>query len=74
VTTRVGFDPSVLHAIAVRSLTIGELARQSRLSQATVSTAIHGKLLNVRSAVLLARTLAASPVITELEEWATSLG
>ena len=68
--TRVVFDPRVLHAIRVRGLTIGELARQSRLSQATVSAAIHGKPLNVRSAVLLARTLAECPVIKELEEWA----
>jgi hypothetical protein len=70
VNTRVVFDPKVLHAIRVRGLTIGELARHSRLSQATVSAAIHGRPLNVRSAVLLARTLAACPVIGELEEWA----
>jgi lambda repressor-like predicted transcriptional regulator len=71
VNTRVVFDPKVLHAIRVRGLTIGELARQSHLSQATVSAAIHGKPLNVRSAVLLARALAVCPVITELDEWAT---
>jgi lambda repressor-like predicted transcriptional regulator len=68
--TRVVFDAKVLHAIRVRGLTMGELARQSRLSQATVSAAIHGRPLNVRSAVLLAQTLAACPVIKELEDWA----
>ncbi|HYA44573.1 MAG TPA: helix-turn-helix transcriptional regulator [Acidimicrobiales bacterium] len=67
--TRVVFDPAVLHAIRVRGLTVGELARHARLSPATVSAAIHGKPLNVRSAVLLARALAGHPVIPELEEW-----
>ena len=68
-TTRVVFDHEVLRAVRVRGLTIGELAQRARLSPATVSAAVHGKPVNVRSAVLLARTLAACPVIKELEEW-----
>ncbi len=69
--TRIVFDPEFLHAIHLRGLTIGELAQRARLSPATVSAAIHGRPLNVRSAIRLARTLAGCPVITELEAWIT---
>jgi len=68
--TRVVFDPAVFHPMHVRGLTVAGLARGARLSPATISAAIHGKPLNVRSAVLLARTLASYPVIHELAEWA----
>ena len=68
-TTRVVFDPEFLHAVRVRGLTVGELAQRARLSSATVSAALHGRPLNVRSAVLLARAVAGCPVIRELEEW-----
>jgi len=69
VNTRFVFDHEFAYAVRVRGLTIGELAQRARLSPATVSAAVHGKPLNVRSAVLLARALAARPVIRELEEW-----
>ena len=72
-TTRVAFDRELLRAIQIRGLTVGEIARRARLSPATVSAAIRGKSLNVRSAVLLARAVAACPVIPELEEWAVKL-
>jgi hypothetical protein len=69
-TTRFVFDRGLLHAVHPRGLTLGQLAKQAGLSAATVSAAIHGKPLNIRSAVQLARTLAACPVIEELEHWA----
>ena len=68
--TRVVFDREFLHAVHVRGLTIRELAQRARLAPATVSSAVHGKPLNVHSAVALARALANVPVIQELEEWA----
>jgi len=49
---------------------MGQLAERAGLSSATVSAAVHGKPLNIRSAVQLARTLAACPVIEELAQWA----
>jgi hypothetical protein len=64
VNTRIVFDPEFLHAIHIRGLTIGALAKLARLSPATVSAAIHGNPVNVRSAVLLARAVAACPVVT----------
>jgi transcriptional regulator with XRE-family HTH domain len=70
-TTRVVFDREFLHAAHIRGLTISELAQRAHLSPATVSAAVHGRPVNVRSAVLMARTLAACPIIKELEEWAT---
>ena len=62
--TRIVFDPEFLHAIHIRGLTIGALAKLAPLSPATVSAAIHGNPVNVRSAVLLARAVAACPVVT----------
>jgi transcriptional regulator with XRE-family HTH domain len=68
--TRFVFDRGLIHAVHLRGLTMGELAKRAELSPATVSAAVHGKPLNIRSAVRLARTLAACPVIDELEQWA----
>jgi transcriptional regulator with XRE-family HTH domain len=69
-TTRFVFDRGLLHAVHLRGLTMGQLAERAGLSSATVSAAVHGKPLNIRSAVQLARTLAACPVIEELAQWA----
>ena len=66
--TRVTFAPEFAHAVKIRGLTVGDLARRAHLSSATVSAAIHGKPFNMRSALILTRTVAACPVIKELEE------
>jgi transcriptional regulator with XRE-family HTH domain len=58
-TTRVIFDRELLRAVQVRGLTVCDLAQRARLSPATVSAAIRGKALNVRSAVTLARAVSA---------------
>ncbi len=71
-TTRVVFDREVLRAIQVRGLTVCDLAQRAQLSPATVSAAIHGKALNVRSALALARAIGSCPVVTELERWVAS--
>jgi hypothetical protein len=68
VNTRIVFDPEFLHAIHIRGLTIGELAQRARLSPATVSAAVHGKPVNVRSALLLARAVEGCPIVKELEQ------
>ena len=68
--TRIIFDPEFLHAIHIRGLTIRELAQRARISPATVSAAVHGKPVNVRSALLLAGAVASCPVVKELEQWA----
>ena len=67
--TRVTFAPEFAHAVKIRGLTVGDLAQRAHLSGATTSTAIHGKPVNMRSVLLLARTVGACPVIKELEEW-----
>jgi hypothetical protein len=69
-STRIVFDREFGHAVRIRGLTIGELAKRAGPSQATASAAVHGKPLNMRSAVQLARALAACPMIEELERWA----
>jgi len=40
-----------------------DLARESRLSQATVSTALHGKPIAAQSLALIAKALARTPVL-----------
>ena len=71
--TRITFAPEFLRAVKIRGLTVGDLAQRAHLSPATASSAVDGKAVNVRSAVLLARAVAASPVIEELEEWVTGI-
>ena len=53
--TRVTFAPEFLRAVKIRGLTVGELAQRAHLSPATASSAVKGKAVNVRSAVVLAR-------------------
>jgi hypothetical protein len=52
-STRIVFDREFAHAIRIRGLTIGELAKRARLSQAPPSAAVHGKPLNSRRWTLL---------------------
>jgi hypothetical protein len=70
--TRVTFAPDFAHAVKIRGLTVGALAQRAQLSGATASAAVRGKPVNMRSAVILARTVAACPVIKELEEWVSA--
>lgn len=55
-TSRFVFDRGLLHAVHLRGLTMGQLADRAGVSSATVSAAVHGKPLNIRS--------------EELERWA----
>ena len=72
--TRVTFEAEFAHAIRVRGLTLADVARQARVSAATVSAAVNGRSVNMRSAVLLSHAVASCPVITELEAWLKAPG
>ncbi len=72
VRTRVTFGPELLQAIQVRGLTLSEVARLAGLSLATVSAAVRGHSVNMRTAMLVSRAVASRPVIPELEAWLSS--
>ena len=72
--TRVTFDAEFAHAIRVRGLTLADVARQAQVTVATVSAAVNGRSVNMRSAVLLSRAVASCPVIGELEAWLAAPG
>jgi transcriptional regulator with XRE-family HTH domain len=74
VITRTIFDPAFLEAICERGLTVTDLARRTGLSAATVSAAVRGRPVNLRTAVCLARTVAAAPRIEGLEAWIHAAG
>jgi transcriptional regulator with XRE-family HTH domain len=69
VISRVTFNDEFARAVRVRGLTLTEVARLSGVSMATASSAVHGRPVNMRSAVLLSRALAATAAVPELEVW-----
>jgi hypothetical protein len=69
-TTRLTFKPEFLHAIQIRGLTLTELAK---VSPATVSAAVRGRPVNIRTATLLCRAVSSRPVLPELETWAAEV-
>lgn len=68
-TTRIAFDEDLLRAIRLRGLTLQEVAARAGISPATVSAAIHGRAVNMRTALRLARAVSSCPVVPELEAW-----
>jgi hypothetical protein len=69
VVTRVRFNEEFPAAVRVRGLTMTELARLADLSLATVSAAMHGRPVNMASAIRLSRVVAQAPVLPELAAW-----
>jgi len=49
--------------MSLRGWAAVDLARESRLSQATVSTALHGKPIAEKSFALMAKALSRTPVL-----------
>lgn len=68
-TTRITFDRELLHAIHLRGLTLGAVAKLAGISPGTVTAAIHGHAVNMSTATRLARAVSSCPVIPELEAW-----
>lgn len=68
--TRIAFDAEFVQAIRVRGLTLTEVARRAEVNIATASEAVHGRPVNIRTALQLSRAVASAPVVPELETWA----
>jgi plasmid maintenance system antidote protein VapI len=67
--SRIAFDDQFRHAVLVRGLTLTDLAQLTGLSLATVSRAVAGRPVNMSTALRLARSVTARPVVPELESW-----
>jgi transcriptional regulator with XRE-family HTH domain len=66
---RITFGPELRYAIQIRGLTLTDAARRSRVATATASAAEQGRPVNVATAMRLARTIAACPIVPELLDW-----
>lgn len=66
---RYRFGPSLAHALRVRGLDLTAVARMADVAPSTVSCAIRGGRLNVRTASRIAKVVASCEVIPELERW-----
>jgi transcriptional regulator with XRE-family HTH domain len=71
VTTRITFGGDFLHAMRVRGLTLADVAKGAHVSPATVSSAARGRPVNMRTAIVISRLMANTPVVAELEQWST---
>jgi hypothetical protein len=69
-SSRYTFDPSIVHALRIRGLTLTEWARRGGVVIATASSAVHGHEVNLTTAWRLTRVLDAAPVVPALERWA----
>lgn len=68
-TTRIVFGAELRYAIHVRGLTLTDVALRSGVAVATASAASKGRPVNVGTAVRLARSVAACPIVPELLAW-----
>jgi plasmid maintenance system antidote protein VapI len=69
---RYRFGPAFAHSLQIRGLDIQRVAEMADVCPGTVSSAVHGRHLNMRTAMRIAKVVAGSPVIAELEEWSGS--
>ncbi len=64
---RVLFDPSRLrYEIQLRGLTLQEVSKRSHVSAPTITAALAGRALNMRSALAVSRALQTAPPLEEM--------
>jgi hypothetical protein len=66
---RYTFGRTFGHALRIRGLNIVTLAGLAEVSPATVSAAVRGRSVNLRTALHIAKAVARCPVVAELERW-----
>lgn len=67
---RYRFGPAFRHALQVRGLDLVRVAEMADVAPSTVSAAVHGRRLNVRTATRIAKAVGTCQVIPELDRWA----
>lgn len=63
------FGREFARALRIRGLSASRVAELARVSPATVGSALHGREVQVATAMRIARAVADAPVIDELEQW-----
>jgi plasmid maintenance system antidote protein VapI len=63
---RYRFGPDFVQALLVRDLDVGTVATLANVSSATVSAAVPGRALNVKTATRIARVVGRCPVMLNL--------
>ena len=66
---RYQFGPDLEYALRVRGLDMGMVATLAEVSPGTVSSAVRGRPLNLKTATRIAKVVGRHPVIDELERW-----
>ena len=72
--TRITLNDEFSRAVAIRGLTVTEVARRAGVSLPTASSALRQRPLNVATALRLCRAVAGAPIVAELEVWAGNSG
>jgi plasmid maintenance system antidote protein VapI len=68
------FGEGFSEAVRVRGLSAQRLAQLAHVSPATVSAALHGRDVQVTTALRIARAVTDAPVIPLLEQWSDGSG
>ena len=68
------FGPQLATALRVRGLTARAVADAAQVAPATLASALHGREVQMRTALRIARVVADTPVIPELDELSRGLG
>ena len=63
------FSEQFADAVRIRGLTVARLAELAGVSPGTVAAALHGRDVQVRTAMRIARAVSETPVVPALEEW-----
>jgi hypothetical protein len=66
---RFRFGPAFEQALRIRGLDASMVANLADVAPATVSAAVRGRCLNVRTATRIGKVVAACEVIPELADW-----
>ena len=64
------FGEQFAGAVRIRGLTVSQLAERAGVSPGTVAAALHGREVQIRTALRIARAVSEAPVVPALEEWA----
>ena len=64
------FGDQFADAVRVRGLTVSRLAELAGVSPGTVAAALHGREVQIRTALRIAKAVSEAPVVPALEEWA----
>jgi hypothetical protein len=63
------FGPALADAVRVGGLTARTLAQSAHVSPAVVSAALHGREVQMATALRIARAVSQAPVVPELQQW-----